>query len=776
MTDVASLGIRVTTTGAKEAARDLDKLSKEADRAETKALKLGKAWGLALGAGAAAVIVTGVKAIIRATIESERVQAQLEARVKSLGASSAASAKHINKLAESLQAASTFDDEAIKEAATSLLAFNNIRADSFDRALSAATDLAAATGDELAATADKVGKALNNPLTASRALREVGIELTASQKALIKELLQTNQVSEAQGIILTELEKRYQGAAQAARNTLGGAIQGLKNDFENLLEGDGNGVRGATDAINDLAEMMRSPAVRQGFSTIVDGLFDIIGAIVEAIPLIVDFNTKLGEAFGFSGSGGKRKGNAIDFFGGAADRLAALVKGDGETAEAAGKRMRAGFFGSDLPDFTNVTSKPAKVGADDDEPADRFKRTGGPLVGPAKPKKGRKPGKSDEEREAERLHNAFKSLEDSLKEQIALHGETTVAAQVRYDVENGELSKLSQGQKDVLLAMAAQRDAQIEAQKVAEEGKQLTESLLTPTEDLNRLRAEAAVLLEKGAISQKTYNAALEAYKDPGQQLLDDLQFELELLRMTNSERATAIQLRGLDSEQIAKYGNAIRAANDEIERQADITGDQIEAMDSIRDATKGFLEDVREGKNIWDSLGSAIDRVADKLFDLAAENLMDQIFGKSGTTGAGTSGGDWFSQIFGALFGGGGINAGSTTFVAKGGAFDDGQKIKAFARGGVFDSPTMFGMRDGNLGVMGEAGPEVVLPLHRGPDGKLGVRMAANNADRNESRQGDFHNTVIQQFNGQFTRRTAEQAARDQGRVARRGMARTGG
>lgn len=48
----------------------------------------------------------------------------------------------------------------------------------------------------------------------------------------------------------------------------------------------------------------------------------------------------------------------------------------------------------------------------------------------------------------------------------------------------------------------------------------------------------------------------------------------------------------------------------------------------------------------------------------------------------------------------------------------------KPFADGGVVNSPTLFPMRSGS-GLMGEAGPEAIMPLARGADGKLGVRGA---------------------------------------------------
>lgn len=62
----------------------------------------------------------------------------------------------------------------------------------------------------------------------------------------------------------------------------------------------------------------------------------------------------------------------------------------------------------------------------------------------------------------------------------------------------------------------------------------------------------------------------------------------------------------------------------------------------------------------------------------------------------------------------------------AKGGAFSQGQ-VMPFAKGGVVSQPTNFGMRNGT-GLMGEAGPEAIMPLARGPDGRLGVQAAAGN------------------------------------------------
>jgi phage-related minor tail protein len=76
-------------------------------------------------------------------------------------------------------------------------------------------------------------------------------------------------------------------------------------------------------------------------------------------------------------------------------------------------------------------------------------------------------------------------------------------------------------------------------------------------------------------------------------------------------------------------------------------------------------------------------------------------------------------SKLFDTLFGTGDDASASMRMSA----------ITPFASGGVIGAPAYFPLSSGGLGLAGEAGPEAVLPLARGSDGRLGV--TANAASR---------------------------------------------
>ena len=73
------------------------------------------------------------------------------------------------------------------------------------------------------------------------------------------------------------------------------------------------------------------------------------------------------------------------------------------------------------------------------------------------------------------------------------------------------------------------------------------------------------------------------------------------------------------------------------------------------------------------------------------------------------------FNSMLSGLFSGGALG------FANGGVFNQGMPVP-FASGGVIQSPIAFPLGSGKTGIAGEAGAEAIMPLTRGPDGRLGV------------------------------------------------------
>lgn len=139
-------------------------------------------------------------------------------------------------------------------------------------------------------------------------------------------------------------------------------------------------------------------------------------------------------------------------------------------------------------------------------------------------------------------------------------------------------------------------------------------------------------------------------------------------------------------------------------------------------------------------SVKNFVDTVIAEFYRLAVVRpLLATLFGGGEGGGAGAFGGILkLAGLFaGAAGGGGGLMAELTSYgvFAKGGAFAGG--VQAFANGGIVNSPHLFKFANGGAmqaGLMGEAGPEAILPLKRGAGGRLGVSMSG----------GGFGKTII--------------------------------
>lgn len=189
---------------------------------------LGKVGTIAGGFLAAGAIQQGVGALtgfigdsVAAVKESNLVNAQLDAVLKSTGATAGVTAAAVRDHAAAIEKMSLFEDEAVMKGQNLLLTFTNIGGETFPRATQAMVDMAQAMGTDASGAAIQLGKALNDPTQGLTALSRVGVSFTDEQKEQIKAMQEAGNVAGAQAIILGELEKEFGGSAAAASQAAG---------------------------------------------------------------------------------------------------------------------------------------------------------------------------------------------------------------------------------------------------------------------------------------------------------------------------------------------------------------------------------------------------------------------------------------------------------------------------------------------------------------------------------------------------------------------------
>jgi len=245
----------------------------------------------------ALAIGAAFRAVINATKEEEQAIAQLEQTLKSTGRYTPELASQMKNYAAELQKVTTYGDETVIAMQALLLTFTKIGGDEFNRAQKVTLDLATALKTDLKSAALQVGKALNDPVLGMTALSRSGIQFSEAQKDVVKQLVATGDVVGAQKIVLKELETQFGGSAEAARNTLGGALTALKNAFGDLLEGDfgGGGVKGTTKAINDLTDLLADPEIVKNAKALTNAMITGFGKVLKAISTTVEFTKWLSD-------------------------------------------------------------------------------------------------------------------------------------------------------------------------------------------------------------------------------------------------------------------------------------------------------------------------------------------------------------------------------------------------------------------------------------------------------------------------------------------------
>ncbi|WP_277381623.1 phage tail length tape measure family protein [Stenotrophomonas maltophilia] len=260
-------------------ASGLDKSERRAEKWRKKVEAEAKLAGIALGTAIAAAVVM----IGRNTIAAEREVAQLDAIIRSTGGAAGYTRQQLLDMADTLSSKSTFSGGEIVEAQTRLLSYSGILASNIPRAMQAVIDQSARLGISVTQSAETIGRALESPSKAAAALAQQGFgaAFTKEVRGTIDELVKAGKEGEAQVMILEILEESYAGAAQAARDTFGGALQALGNTLNDITTAGDGSLRGATDAVNELIATLNDPATREGFNNLISGAVEAIGTLAQ---------------------------------------------------------------------------------------------------------------------------------------------------------------------------------------------------------------------------------------------------------------------------------------------------------------------------------------------------------------------------------------------------------------------------------------------------------------------------------------------------------------
>jgi hypothetical protein len=202
----------------------------------------------------------GAREVIKATTDSEAAFAQLANTVRVTGGAAGFTTDELVRMSQEMAKASTTSASAVQGGLQRLLAYSNIQGDSFARAAQSALDMAEALGMDMVQASETLGAALDDPINGLGRLAKQNFRFTDSEKEVIASLVEANDLFSAQALILDTIDDYYAGAAQAARDTLGGALKALNEALQDQLTLGAKSSGALADAINKIAENMRSLA------------------------------------------------------------------------------------------------------------------------------------------------------------------------------------------------------------------------------------------------------------------------------------------------------------------------------------------------------------------------------------------------------------------------------------------------------------------------------------------------------------------------------------
>lgn len=286
-----SKGFTSEVQKAERSVKGLDKQQKNASKSagmlgkQSASINKLKSSFLGLGSVVAGLgISVAFKKMVDNTSRQEAALVQLNTTLGSTQFAAGKTADELTRTAAELQKVTKYGDEAIIEMQSLLLTFKDIKGDNFDRTSEAVLDMATAMKVDLKSATIQLGKALNDPTKNLSALSRAGITFSETQIEMIKQMQASGDMAGAQTMILKELESQFGGSARAARNTLGGALAGLSNAFNDLFEANSKTTGALVKGINSVEKAISSPQFKAGLQGAIDlfkTLFAWVGKVYE---------------------------------------------------------------------------------------------------------------------------------------------------------------------------------------------------------------------------------------------------------------------------------------------------------------------------------------------------------------------------------------------------------------------------------------------------------------------------------------------------------------
>lgn len=384
-------------------------------------------------------------------------------------------------------------------------------------------------------------------------------------------------------------------------------------------------------------------------------------------------------------------------------------------------------------------------------------------------------GKSD----AEKTVDTYDKLIKQQKEQIALAGQNTELAKIKYQVSQGELATLTESQKQTLLQNAALIDQQkIREQLAAYEAnladanassrasnqaeltgygqgsrtRERMQEMLRIREEFQQKNVDLQRQYQSGDISEELYRQELALNKRYLDERLRDQEGFYAASDAQRSDWAAGMR---------EGFANWVDTASDYASQSADLVNNTMSGLvGNISEALAGNKVD-------WEDWSKSVLASMQKIIlNAMIVNSLQSSMGGGGFLGGlfgGSAGGSTPSGSYNSAASGLQLNA-------KGGAYASAS-LSAYSNS-IVRSPTYFAFAKG-AGLMGEAGPEAIMPLTRSADGSLGVRVTG--AQTSPAGSGEIH--ITQHFtisgNGdaalkQAMEEAAARGARDGAKLAR--------